>query len=110
MLKITEEDGTEKGADAKASLGDTITYQVTVKNTGNVDLINVAIKDFLPGIVVPEGAFEIGKLEAGASETVEYTYVVKESDLGKEIVNTAAAEGDVSDDPKDKELLRMMIQ
>ena len=38
---------------------------------------------------------------AGEAKTVTYTYLVKESDLGKSILNTATATGDVPEDPAD---------
>ena len=104
VTAITAADGTEKGTDATASLGDVITYKVTVTNTGNVDLENVTIDDSLikseAGVNVIEGSFKIGTLKVTEDKYVIYTYEVQESDLGKTVVNTATAEGNVSDDPE----------
>ena len=65
-------------------------------------LTNVKITDSLEGIRLAEGqSFDLGILEAGEAKTVTYTYQVKESDLGKSILNTATATGDVPENPAD---------
>ena len=102
IVSITAADGTQKDKAGKADLNDIITYSVTVTNTGNVKLTNVKITDSLEGIRLAEGqSFDLGILEAGEAKTVTYTYQVKESDLGKSILNTATATGDVPENPAD---------
>ena len=102
IVSITAADGTQKDKAGKADLNDIITYSVTVTNTGNMKLTNVKITDSLEGIQLAEGqSFDLGILEAGEAKTVTYTYQVKESDLGKSILNTATATGDVPEDPAD---------
>ena len=102
IVSITAADGTQKDKSGKADLNDIITYNVTVTNTGNMKLTNVKITDSLEGIQLAEGqSFDLGILEAGEAKTVTYTYQVKESDLGKSILNTATATGDVPEDPAD---------
>ena len=102
IVSITAADGTQKDKAGKADLNDIITYSVTVTNTGNVKLTNVKITDSLEGIRLAEGqSFDLGILEAGEAKTVTYTYQVKESDLGKSILNTATATGDVPEEPAD---------
>ena len=102
IVSITAADGTQKDKAGKADLNDIIIYSVTVTNTGNVKLTNVKITDSLEGIQLAEGqSFDLGILEAGEAKTVTYTYQVKESDLGKSILNTATATGDVPEDPAD---------
>ena len=102
IVSITAADGTQKDKAGKADLNDIITYSVTVTNTGNMKLTNVKITDSLEGIQLAEGqSFDLGILEAGEAKTVTYTYQVKESDLGKSILNTAIATGDVPEDPAD---------
>ena len=102
IVSITAADGTQKDKAGKADLNDIITYNVTVTNTGNMKLTNVKITDSLEGIQLAEGqSFDLGILEAGEAKTVTYTYQVKESDLGKSILNTATATGDVPEDPAD---------
>ena len=100
VVSITAADGTQKDKAGKADAGDIITYSVTVTNTGNVKLANAKITDSLEGIQLTDGqSFDIGTLEAGKAKTVTYTYQVKESDLGKSILNTATATADVPEDP-----------
>ena len=100
---ITAADGTEKDVTAEAALNDIITYTVTVKNTGNVVLIDVHVADSLEGIKLAEGqSFEFRKLEAGETQTITYTYQVQEKDLGSMIVNKATATAKVPEDPEDK--------
>ena len=102
IVSITAADRTQKDKAGKADLNDIITYSVTVTNTGNVKLTNVKITDSLEGIRLAEGqSFDLGILEAGEAKTVTYTYQVKESDLGKSILNTATATGDVPENPAD---------
>ena len=102
IVSITAADGTQKDKAGKADLNDIITYNVTVTNTGNMKLTNVKITDSLEGIQLAEGqSFDLGILEAGEAKTVTYTYQVKESDLGKSILNTATATGDVPENPAD---------
>ena len=102
IVSITAADGTQKDKAGKADLNDIITYSVTVTNTGNMKLTNVKITDSLEGIQLAEGqSFDLGILEAGKAKTVTYTYQVKESDLGKSILNTATATGDVPENPAD---------
>lgn len=102
IVSITAADGTQKDKAGKADLNDIITYSVTVTNTGNMKLTNVKITDSLEGIQLAEGqSFDLGILEAGEAKTVTYTYQAKESDLGKSILNTATATGDVPEDPAD---------
>ena len=102
IVSITAADGTQKDKAGKADLNDIITYSVTVTHTGNMKLTNVKITDSLEGIQLAEGqSFDLGILEAGEAKTVTYTYQVKESDLGKSILNTATATGDVPENPAD---------
>ena len=102
VTSIVAQDGTVKDVTGKASLHDMITYQVTVKNTGNIKLMDVKLADSLGGIVLAENdSFDIGTLDVGEEKKVTYTYTVKEADLGSTIVNVATATGDVPEDPED---------
>ena len=102
VTSIVAQDGTVKDITGKASLHDMITYQVTVKNTGNIRLMNVKLADSLEDIVLAENdSFDIGTLDVGEEKKVTYTYAVKEADLGSVIVNVATATGDVPEDPED---------
>ena len=102
VTSIVAKDGTVKDVTSKASLNDVITYQVTVKNTGNIKLTNVKIADSLEGIVMADNnSFDLGELDVAEEKSVTYTYTVKEGDLGSTIVNVATATGDVPEDPED---------
>ena len=68
----------------KAFVGDKLTYTITVTNTGDVDLQDVAVVDEMLGIEQV-----IGELKAGESWTQQFTYTTQESDAGKTLVNTA---------------------
>lgn len=102
IVSITAADGTQKDVAGKADKDDVITYSVTVTNTGNVKLTAAKITDSLEEIQLPEGqSFELGNLECGESKSVTYTYVVKEADLGKNILNVATVTAEVPEDPED---------
>ena len=103
-------DGTEQVAPAldvtktsdvtdSAKLGQTITYIVTVKNTGNVTISNIKVTDELPGAKPASGeSATIASLAPGKSKDVHFTYVVTEADILSGVVkNTATAAGT---DPK----------
>ena len=68
----------------KAFVGDKLTYTITVTNTGDVDLQDVAVVDEMLGIEQV-----IGELKADESWTQQFTYTAQESDAGKTLVNTA---------------------
>lgn len=80
-----------------AKPGDTLTYTIVAKNTGEVDLTNVKIVDKLPayysnatekveapsevsGSIVKDGQVTIAKLPVGQTATITVSYVVKSAD------------------------------
>lgn len=69
-----------------AKVGDTITYTITVKNTGDVDYKNLTVKSDLLGITEL-----IKSLKVGEVWSKQFTYVVKPEDAGKDLVNTVTA-------------------
>ena len=71
-----------------AKVGDTITYTVTVKNNGDVDLSDLVLTSELIGI-----REIIKSLKVGETWTKQYTYVVKPEDAGKDIVNVFKVSG-----------------
>ena len=83
------------GAPNKA--GDPVVWTVTVKNTGNVTLSNVAVTDALSGatIVTPCGfSSPIATLAPDASVSCDVSYAVKQSDVDAgSVTNTASATG-----------------
>ena len=97
-LSVTKE--VDKGS---VKVGDTITYTITVTNTGNVDLTNVEIMDTfdgsgtldtsnLPeGVTYEDGKFTIATLAKEAEETITVTYVAQEADVDETITNSATS-------------------
>ena len=92
---------------AGASLGDELTYTITVENTGNVTLTNVALTDtFVDGNGNPLtltgptfvssdlGSLE-GTLQVGETATYTATYVITQSDVDAGgVSNSVVADGD----------------
>ncbi len=90
-----ETTSTAKSGDGKYVLGETITYKITVTNTGNVTLKNIVVTDELTGDTFDP----IESLAPGRSvELTPTPYVVTEADVkaGK-VVNIATAK---ADDPR----------
>jgi uncharacterized repeat protein (TIGR01451 family) len=80
-----------KTGPATVFIGETITYGITVTNTGNVILHNVLFNDAKLGIVDQA----LGDIVVGSSVTIHPTYgPVTENDLPGPIVNTAIADSD----------------
>ena len=73
-----------------ASVGDKLTYTITVTSNASVELKNVVVTDELLGMT-GDKAITIESLAAGGTWTETYTYTVKSSDAGKKLVNTAIA-------------------
>lgn len=75
--------------------GDTLVFQFTVTNTGNVDLQNVTITD--PQVTMTGGPIDLA-IGAGDSLTFEGTYTVLPADTARGFFeNTAEATGDAVD-------------
>jgi gliding motility-associated-like protein/uncharacterized repeat protein (TIGR01451 family) len=72
-----------------SSVGDIITYTITVENTGNVTITDISVTDPLTGM-----SENIASLDPGADEVFTETYTVTQADLNLgEIVNDATASG-----------------
>ncbi len=62
--------------------GETVNYAVSVTNVGNLTLTNVVVDDQLAGVTLADGeSATIETLAPGASATLHYSYVVKQSDV-----------------------------
>ncbi len=77
--------------------GDTVTWTVTAKNTGNVVLKNIVLEDLMDGVTLTgaNGNVQIDgnkatilELAPGASESITVSYVVKDTDAGGKLQNT----------------------
>ncbi len=67
-------------------LGETITYQITVINSGNVTMTDIVVEDPLTGLSRQIGTLKLGEI----SQTIETTYVVTEADILKGNINNEA--------------------
>jgi uncharacterized repeat protein (TIGR01451 family) len=81
--------GVTKSCTELAHAGDTVTYTITVTNTGDEDLDNVKVMDTILGDLSASFADE---LAVGASESHDFDYVVLESDPDP-LVNEVTAKG-----------------
>ena len=101
-----------------AAPGDTLTYTIVVKNTGEVDLTNIKVVDKLPayyshveekveapsevtGSIVKDGEITIAKLPVDQSATITISYVIKGTDSldcgNTEITNQVSGTTDQDD-------------
>ena len=79
------------------ALGETITYEITVVNDGNLTITDITVTDDLTG-----DEWTILSLEPGAEQTFTAEYVVTEADiLAGSVKNVATATGTSPDDPDD---------
>lgn len=90
----TAELTTDNGAAGIADEGDVITYTITVANTGNVPVTDVAVTDELPGLSAMTPA-SVATLAPGEDEDFTATYTVTQADVdtGGVLRNTATAAG-----------------
>jgi len=90
-------------SDKNVKVGDTITWEIVITNTGNTELTNITLTDTLSGVGVANAQVDLDEacpstLAVGASVTLTATYVVKPADAGKTINNTAVAtSGNITD-------------
>ena len=105
----------EKKADREtAFVGDTITYTITVTNTGDVAINDITVEDDkMPETVTVKtgvseattgtaenGTYTIGTLEAGSVVIITYTYMVTAADAeAGRVANVVTADSDQTKDP-----------
>ncbi|AMB38982.1 hypothetical protein AUT26_01100 [[Arthrobacter] sp. ATCC 21022] len=85
-------DGSAIGDPAK--VGDIITFNFTAKNTGNVVLTDVAIRDAMPGLSALDHRWPgtPGVLNPGETVTAKATYAITQADINAgQVFNTATA-------------------
>jgi len=85
---------------SNVKVNETVTYKITVKNTGNVTVSELGLEDILEGIQLSDLDKTI--IAPGETATATATYVVKQADVDAgEINNTVTATGT---DPKGTEV------
>ena len=95
-LMINKETTSTPANGESYALGETITYEITVVNDGNLTLTDITVTDDLTG-----DEWTIPSLEPGAEQTFNAEYVVTEADiLAGSVENVATATG-TSPDPDD---------
>ena len=83
---------TKEADRASARVGETITYTITVRNTGNVNLANVVVTDpTLGALGGPAGDDGDNVLELTETWVYTGTYTVTTADVGRTISNAATA-------------------
>ena len=98
-LSITKTTTSSPANGKSYALDETITYQITVKNDGNLTIKDIEVADELTGNTGNK-AWKIKELAPGAEETFTASYTVTEKDiLAGSVVNEATAKG-TSPDPE----------
>lgn len=127
ILSVKRGDETLTGNNIPATLkvGDEITYQINVTNTGDVNLEGLTVTDAFTGNNKPsegDGITWIGaagnwtgtisniELPAGEAKTYKYTCTVAEVDKGKTISNKATINGDDSEEPIDEDEIKTEVE
>ena len=79
----------DTNTNGRVDVGDTLTYNITVKNTGNVTLTNLGVSDPKPGVTVTNAL--IASLAPGVSNSSpKATYVLTQADLDAGLVDNQA--------------------
>ena len=89
IVKSAPTNADEDGS-GTVSIGDTLTYTITVTNDGNVDQTNVVVTDNL----ITPSSNTCATVAVGATCTLTGDYVVTMTDAGGNVVNTASAQSD----------------
>ena len=89
IVKALSANADEDGS-TTVSIGDTLSYTITVTNTGNLDQNNVVVTDNL----ITPSTNTCATVAVGGTCVLTGDYVVTMSDEGSDIVNTASAESD----------------
>ncbi|WP_415583313.1 gliding motility-associated C-terminal domain-containing protein, partial [Flavobacterium frigoris] len=77
-----------------AEVGETITYNFTITNTGNIPLTNVTIIDTMPGLVISGNPIALLQVGEANSTSIIATYVITQRDLDAlSISNKALVQG-----------------
>ena len=91
-LEVTKTIGSAPADGVSFNEGETVSFVVTVTNTGNQTLKNVQVTDKLAGAFLAQGESDlIESLAPGETVTLHYGYTITVNDLGKEFRNVAVA-------------------
>ena len=96
------------------SVGDELTYTITVTNTGNLPLSNVTVTDTFSGVgdltYAPSTEYSVNgdtitipNLGVGKTVTISATYTVQRGDAGKDLTNAAAVKLPGDETPTDED-------
>jgi uncharacterized repeat protein (TIGR01451 family)/gliding motility-associated-like protein len=79
----------DENGDGFATVGETIRYNFTITNTGNVPLTNITITDLLPGLALTGGSIS---LAPGQVDTTSFVgiYTITQTDANNEQVENQA--------------------
>ena len=85
---------------------ETVTFKVTVTNTGSTTLNNIDVTDTLKDAKLTDGTVPIKELDSGKSVTLTYEYKVQESDVekGSFVNGVTATSGDVTEEDETDEI------
>ncbi|MGL6106307.1 DUF7507 domain-containing protein, partial [Romboutsia sp.] len=92
----------KSGVPSYVKLGDTITYTITLTNTGNTTANNVVVTDTLPiGTInqAPAPPYPVGSIGPGVTATVTFTVVVSSIPVGGTIPNNSTVNFNYVVDP-----------
>ncbi|MFC4391556.1 T9SS type B sorting domain-containing protein [Flavobacterium quisquiliarum] len=83
----------DENKDGFANAGETITYNFTVTNTGNVPLRGITINDPLPGVTVSGQAIDLAVNESNGTNFTAVYRITQEDINRKTVTNQAIAKG-----------------
>ena len=103
-LEATKTQVITDNGDGVDGAGDTVTYTITVENTGNVTLTGVGLVDTFvdgngvaltlatgPSFVSSDGGSLEGTLQVGETATYTATYVITQSDVDSGSINSSVS-------------------
>ncbi|PRZ19378.1 DUF7507 domain-containing protein, partial [Flavobacterium granuli] len=91
VIKTATVSSNNQTTDVYSFVGDIINYTIVIKNTGNVSLQNIIVKDPLTGLNTTNDSFN---LSPGGYKEFYQTYTITKEDLAKDsVINIANATG-----------------